>query len=126
MKAIGRYWGYLIFAALVVLWFGGTIAPWWLIGLSVLDIGYFLFQAPMWCCAVNRDGTLCRRNSSGLLLGCSLRQHKWQRIKMAVVPHAWRQLNRGLWASPWEGLATLGTLASVISCMAALTALAVR
>jgi len=76
---------------------------------------YFLFQAPVWCGAVTRDGTLCRRNSSGLLMGCSLRQHKWQRARIAVVPHAWRRLNRGLWMNPATGLATIATVVGITS-----------
>ena len=72
--------------------------------LSVGAVGYFLFQAPLWCGAITRDGTLCRNNSSGLLIGCHLREHKWQKLKMAFIPKAWRELNRGLWATPREGL----------------------
>ena len=63
-------------------------------------LGYFLFQAPLWCGAITREGALCRNNSSGLLIGCHLREHKWQKLKMTFVPKAWRELNRGLWATP--------------------------
>jgi hypothetical protein len=90
-----------------------------LIVLSLLVTAFFLFQAPVWCCAVNRDGTLCRNNSSGLLLGCSKRQHKLQKLKMTFVPHAWRQMNRGLWASPREGLTTLGAIIGLLSTLVA-------
>jgi uncharacterized protein YjeT (DUF2065 family) len=86
--------------------------------LSLFVTAFFLFQAPVWCCAVNRDGTLCRNNSSGLLLGCSKRQHKWQKLKMTLVPHAWRQMNRGLWVAPREVLTTLGAVMGIISAAA--------
>lgn len=76
---------------------------------------YFLFQAPVWCGAVTRDEALCRRNAAGLLMGCSLRQHKWQRIRMAFVPHGWRRLNRGLWTNPSTGLATISTVVAILS-----------
>jgi hypothetical protein len=42
---------------------------------------FFLLAAPVWCAAENRDGrTYCRNNSTGLLVGCHLRQHRWQKI----------------------------------------------
>lgn len=123
MKAVRRYWGYLGFVILVLAWIGGEVQAIILLGLSIVVILYFLFDVPVWCGAVNRDGTLCRRNSSGLLMGCAFRQHKWQRLKMTVVPHTWREINRGLWASPTTGLATVTALATIVSSLAAVVAL---
>ncbi len=125
-KGWRRYWGYLVFAALIAAWPSPEIGPPVLIVLSLLVTVFFLFRAPVWCCAVNRDGTLCRNNSYGLLLGCSKRQHKWQKVKMTVVPHAWKQLNRGLWASPREGLTTLGAVTGVVSSVLGMVVLFVR
>jgi len=93
--------------------------------LSVAAVGYFLFQAPLWCGAVTREGALCRNNSSGLLIGCHLREHKFQKLKMAFVPKAWRELNRGLWATPRDGIATLSGLGSAVSALAAVVAILV-
>ncbi|MEG3633109.1 hypothetical protein [Micromonospora palythoicola] len=121
MKGLGQYWGYLAFVILVTAWWTRSVGPVALFVLSILVTGFFLFQAPVWCCAVNRDGTLCRNNSAGLLLGCSKRQHKWQKLRMTIVPHAWRQMNRGLWASPREGLTTLGAIVGILSTIAATT-----
>jgi uncharacterized protein YjeT (DUF2065 family) len=118
MKGFSRYWGYLAFIILVTAWWSRSVGPVALIVLSLLVTAYFLFQAPVWCGAVNRDETLCRNNSGGLLLGCSKRQHKWQKLQMAVVPHAWRRMNRGLWTSPQTGLATLGAIFGLISTAA--------
>ncbi|MBO0701466.1 MAG: hypothetical protein J2P38_00940 [Candidatus Dormibacteraeota bacterium] len=87
---------------------------------------YFMFVAPAWCCAVNRDGTLCRENSSGLLLGCYRRQHKFQRMKMMLVGHAWRKATSGLFVSPKETLVTLGTVAGIASSVAAVINFIVR
>lgn len=126
MKGLTRYWGYLAFVVLITAWWSRDIGPGVLIMLSLLVTLYFLFMTPAWCCAVNRDGTLCRRNASGLLLGCSYRQHKWQKLKMTIVPHAWRQLNRGLWVSPREGVATLAALSGVASALVAAVTLAVQ
>jgi hypothetical protein len=69
---------------------------------------YFLFQAPLPCGAPIRDtadlrrlrdadlpgGELhCRHNSRGLLRGCrQVQQHKWQRLKMALIPARWGTL----------------------------------
>jgi hypothetical protein len=46
-------------------------------------------------------------------MGCSYRQHKWQRLQMVFVPRLWQKFNRGLWASPKEGLVTLTAIASI-------------
>jgi hypothetical protein len=39
---------------------------------------------------------------------------------MAVVPHAWRRLNRGLWDDPKTGLATIATIVGVSSGLVSL------
>jgi hypothetical protein len=64
-----------------------------------------------------------RNNSTGLLLGCYLREHKWQKLRMTFVPRKWRELNRGLWASPREGVNTVSGLASAVVAVAAVIAL---
>jgi hypothetical protein len=55
-----------------------------------------------WCGAINRkrgrEVEYCRNNSSGLLLGCRIRQHKLQRFKRAWWTTAWRDRMRGMWA----------------------------
>jgi hypothetical protein len=119
VKGIARYWGYVALAILLTAWWTTKVGPAVLSVLSLLVTFYFLFQAPIWCGAVNRDGTLCRRNAAGLLLGCSLRQHKWQKLQMTVVPHAWRRLNAGLWSNPTTGLATVATVLGIVSTAAA-------
>ena len=53
-------------------------------------------------------------------MGCSYRQHKWQRTRMTVVPHAWRRLNDGLWDDPKTVLATLGAILTIISTVVGL------
>lgn len=121
---MGNYWGFLAFAGLIVAWTSGA-APGFIVTLSALSALYFAFQAPFWCCAVNRDGTLCRKNATGILMGCSLRQHKWQKLKMTVIPNGWRTLNRGLWASPTQGVTTLAALATVVSGVVSVVALLV-
>ncbi len=65
MNGVSRYWGYVALAILLTAWWTTKVGPAVLIVLSLLVTLYFLFQAPIWCGAVNRDQTLCRRNASG-------------------------------------------------------------
>ena len=71
-RLLTRYWGYL--------------------ALAVAVAGYFLLQAPVWCGAEIRTGEPCRKNSHGLLRGCSIRQHKWQRVRQTFTPAGGRAL----------------------------------
>jgi hypothetical protein len=87
--------------------------------MSTIVTLYFLFMAPLWCGATTRNSTLCRNNSSGLLMGCHLREHKWQKIKFLFVPRLWDRLNRGLWISPREGLTTISVMVSILSGLVA-------
>lgn len=109
-----RYWGWLLLALLIIGWFSGFGWP-VLIILSLLSASYFLFVQSIWCGASNRDGTRCRNNSTGLLRGCYIDDHKWQRLKWLVSPRKWRELNHGLWDTPKESLATLAALATICS-----------
>ena len=110
-----RYWGYLLFIVLITAWWTHATGPAGLLILSAACTIYFAFQAPVWCGADTRDGEPCRRNSTGVLMGCSYRQHKWQVLKGVFVTRSWRKLNRGLWASPTTGLATLAAIATTLS-----------
>jgi hypothetical protein len=58
--------------------------------------------------------------SWGLLLGCHLREHRWQKFKMMFVSHRWRQLNRGLWSSPGAVLATVSGVITIVLFLAAI------
>jgi len=89
-------------------------------------LGYFLLQAPVWRGAMTRDELMCRNNSTWLLLGCHLREHKWQKLRMTFVPRKWHDLNRGLWASPREGVNTVSGLASGVVAVAAVIGLALH
>jgi|HubBroStandDraft_5_1064220.scaffolds.fasta_scaffold441334_2 hypothetical protein len=81
-----RYWGYL---AVVVAVAGFALHSFGLAVILILSaaaLGYFLLGAPVWCGAETRTGEHCRRNSYGLLRGCTFRQHKWQRLKQTFTP----------------------------------------
>ena len=82
-----------------------------ILALSLAALGYFLFQAPMWCGAETRKGDWCRNNSHGLLRGCSLRQHKWQRLKQTFTPAG----ARAVVATSKSVSGALGTIGGVVS-----------
>ncbi|MDF5752828.1 hypothetical protein [Spongiactinospora sp. TRM90649] len=119
MGSLGKYWGYLLFVVLITAWWTQAFGPIGLVALSALTTVFFLFQAPVWCGALTRNGEPCRKNARGLLMGCSYQQHKWQKLKLAIVPPKWRQLNRGLWISPEKSLASIAALGGAISAVAA-------
>ncbi|MGI8445757.1 MAG: hypothetical protein ACR2MP_00925, partial [Streptosporangiaceae bacterium] len=62
-RLLTRYWGYVALAvAILGIFFHGLSFAIILI-LALAAVGYFLLQAPVWCCAITRDGLLCRDNS---------------------------------------------------------------
>lgn len=132
MRWLRRYWGFPALLICIGCWVGvaaGKIAASVVVVvlvLSVTAVMYFLFQAPLWCGAVTRDDRLCRNNSSGVLIGCHLREHKWQKLKLVFVPKAWSKLNNGLWATPRDGVATLAGLGSAVSALAAVVVILVK
>ncbi len=119
MSGLLRYWGYLALVLALAGWFAHLFTAVIILVLSVAALLYVLLEAPVWCGAIIRGGKMCRNNSSGILLGCHLRQHKWQKLKMTFIPHEWRVINHGLWAAPREVITTLSGMAAVVSAMAA-------
>ena len=112
--ALWRYWGLIPFAIIIIsVGTASGLGPGTYLILIGLLMFYVLFQAPVWCGAVNRTTVkgaveYCRNNSSGLLLGCSrVRQHKSQKLKSLWWTARWRENTRGLWVGPAAKLATL-------------------
>ena len=114
MRGLRKYWGWLLFAVMIMAAWSWQLGPAVLIAGWALVTAYFLFQAPVWCGAEGRQGP-CRNNAAGILLGCKLRQHKWQRLKLAFVPRRWRELNKGLWVNPTKCLTTVGAIVGIVS-----------
>jgi hypothetical protein len=85
-RLLTRYWGYLALAVAIAGFFLHGLGPAIGLALALAALGYFLIVAPVWCGAEIRTGEHCRRNSHGLLRGCSLRQHKWQRVRQTFTP----------------------------------------
>lgn len=115
VRRIAQYWGYLLFVFVIFGWWNPEIGPLALTIMSIAALLYFLFQAPVWCGARNRQGTFCRNNSTGLVLGCHLREHKWQRMRMVLSRGTWLQVNRALWAGVREFVTTLAAVGTVFS-----------
>jgi hypothetical protein len=114
-----RYWGYLAIVIAILGWATHTFGYAVILILSGAALIYFLVQAPLTCGAEGREGH-CRNNSHGLLMGCWIRQHKWQRLKDVFVSRKWRETGHSLLGSPKDILATVGGLASVVSLLGAL------
>jgi hypothetical protein len=91
-RLLTRYWGYLALAVAVAGYFLHSLGLAVSLALSLAALGYFLLQAPVWCGAEIRTGEPCRKNSHGLLRGCSIRQHKWQRVRQTFTPAGGRAL----------------------------------
>lgn len=91
-RALTRYWGYLAIALAISGYFVHGLGWAAMLAFSLAALGYFLLQAPVWCGAETRKGECCRRNSNGLLRGCSYRQHKWQRFRQTFTPAGGRAL----------------------------------
>ena len=109
-----------------------TTAP-YVIG-TLLVIVWSLFSAPVWCGAVNRrhgkEVEYCRNNSSGLLLGCRICQHKLQKFTGFWWAMTWSDHMRGIWAGAQAKFAIVtglfGVLTGAIGLMADLPTLASR
>jgi hypothetical protein len=118
-RLLARYWGYLALALAGLGYFAHVLKPAIVLVLCLGAFGYFLFLAPAWCGATTREGQMCRNNSRGLLMGCWVRGHKWQKMRMTFVPGRWRKLVRILWASPKERLASIAGIASIVGLLLA-------
>lgn len=91
-RILTRYWGYLALGLAIVGFFLHALGLMVVLALSLAALGYFLFEAPVWCGAETRKGEHCRNNSHGLLRGCAHRQHKWQRLKQTFTPAGGRAI----------------------------------
>ncbi|MFC6066581.1 hypothetical protein [Streptomyces ochraceiscleroticus] len=119
MKAMRGYWGYLAAAALIVAWSRGAESAIILV-LSLAVAVYTSFALPVWCGAVNRDGrTYCRKNAAGLLMGCSYRQHRWQKMKMIVLRHKTGSVVQAVFPTAKEKFAGVISVGGLLSAIAA-------
>lgn len=114
-KILRRYWGYIALALAIAGWVTHAVGYAAIAIVSFMALVYFLFQAPLTCGAENRDGTHCRENSHGILVGCWRRQHKWQKVRDIFASRRWRDVYHELMGSPKDKLGTVSALISVLS-----------
>jgi len=110
-RLLTRYWGYLALIIAVTGYFLHGLGLAVILALSLAALGYFLFQAPMWCGAKTRKEEWCRKNSYGLLRGCSLRQHRWQRLRQTFTPSG----ARAVVATSKSVSGALGTIGGIVA-----------
>jgi hypothetical protein len=123
VRFLRKYWGYIALGLAILGWTQHALGFALILILSLLSLTYFLVSAPLWCMAENRDGTWCRNNSRGLLVGCrQVRQHKYQRLRDFFVSRSWQKILKNLTASPATTLGTVGALASLVPLFGALLA----
>jgi hypothetical protein len=95
---------------------------------AYFSVGWALFLllgAPVWCGAENRSGGYCRNNATGLLLGCHLRYHRWQKLKATTHLRDFREAIGRLFKNPTTAAAIAGSGAAVVSAGAAVAQLVV-
>lgn len=119
-KRLQRYWGYIALTLLVVGWITHAVGYVVIMIISLMALIYFLVQAPLTCGAEIRGGNHCRNNSHGILLGCHIRQHKWQKARDIFVSRKWRDVFHDLMGTPKDKLGTISALISVVSLFVSL------
>lgn len=119
-KIVLRYWGYMALALLIVGWVTHAVGYFVIMIVSLMTLVYFLIQAPLTCGAEVRGGGRCRNNSHGVLLGCWIRQHKWQRVRDLFVSRKWRDAFHDMMDTPKDKLGTISGLISVVSLFVSL------
>lgn len=115
-RRIWPYWGLIALVIAVTGWLTANIGPGGLSLLFALSFVWFLLQAPLPCGApIRQQGLTCRNNARGLLRGCRVEQHKWQRLRSLFVRPRLARVTRELFPNALTGLATVGALATLVS-----------
>jgi hypothetical protein len=119
-ELLQRYWGYIAPVLAVLGWATHAVGYAVILIVSLVSLIYFLIQAPLTCGAKVRAGGHCRNNSHGILLGCHIRQHKWQKARDIFVSRKWRDVFHNLTESPRDKLGTIRALISIVSLFVSL------
>jgi hypothetical protein len=104
-RVLARYFGWVTVAIALAVW--GKVDPTVTILLALTGALYTAFRTPTWCGAITRRRMVCRNNAQGVLMGCHLREHKWQKLRLAVIPKAWSSLWNWMWRTDKMQTATL-------------------
>lgn len=114
-----QYWGYGVLALLLLSLGNNAVGPGLYAVLVGLLILFVLFQAPVYCGAINRKRSggveFCRNNSTGLILGCYLRQHKWKKLGREWWSYGWREKTKGTWSGASAKLATVSGIVGTVT-----------
>ena len=117
--SLWRYWGYGVLAVLLLSLGSNAFGPGIYAVLVGLLILFVLFQAPVYCGAINRKRggavEFCRNNSTGLVMGCHLRQHRWQKFGHDWWSLGWRRSPRAVWTGASAKLATVSGLVGTVT-----------
>jgi hypothetical protein len=81
LSGLGSYWGYATSVLSPAVWVTEGDSWAWALVLAGVSVLYFAFQVPTYCGAATRDGSGCRNNARGLLLGCRIHHHRWARLR---------------------------------------------
>jgi len=111
------YWGLIALLFAAVGWLTGDVGYGAIAGFSGLALLWLLLWAPNPCGAATRVGKSCRNNARGILRGCHLQQHKWQRMRTFFVRPRLKNCVRQLFATPVTGLASLVGIATLVSTL---------
>ncbi|MEV4557235.1 hypothetical protein AB0K51_09570 [Kitasatospora sp. NPDC049285] len=115
-NGLWRYWGLIAFVVAMTGWLTADFGPLAITALSALSLLWFLFQAPVPCAALNRgEAQTCRNNGRGVLRGCHIKQHQWQKLKGLVVRRRWREISADLFPNATTSLASLGAIVALLS-----------
>lgn len=115
------YWGYILLAVMII---GAVVSKRGSIWIFVAAFGIFLlfalFSAPVYCNAINRPSgrgqpiQYCRNNSRGVMLGCHLRNHKFQKFKGWWWKQSAEEKNNAFWM---DGPAKMVTVGAVLAAL---------
>lgn len=113
LRWIWKWYGYLLLAGLLIGW--GAVPFDIKFVMLTVALTYFMLQVPSVCGAVTRRNQYCRNNARGVMMGCHIREHKWQKWRLAVVPRSWRRLTEWLGRQP--KLPLLGGAAAAVAAL---------
>lgn len=119
MGFVRKYWGYLLLVVLALAIYNGSFSAVGLVAVSAAVALYAMFQAPTVCAVENSTGPspYCRNNAHGLLMGCHIRQHKWQKFKLMFIPQYWHRVGKAFHADPVEALKTSAALIAALGAV---------
>jgi hypothetical protein len=94
-RVFARYFGWVVLGIALIWW--GRLDPTVTAVLVLTAALYIGFRTPTWCGAITRRQQICRNNAHGVMMGCHLREHRWQKLRLAIVPKSWSALWGRLW-----------------------------